>query len=138
MTDLYNCKHDGDQYRITKFDSEFNPLSSYLTTREECDCPAGHRPVCRHRTMLHDFLEHDHIDDNFFYNYAGGAGYFLRGPADMVVIEEPAEAMVEIGPVTENEWADHLDASAAAAYDQGLQPTSPSPPQPVTTIRRRV
>lgn len=61
MTTLYSCKSeiDGDgtqRWRITKFDDDMNVESSYLTTHTECDCPAGVRPLCRHRAMLHQFL----------------------------------------------------------------------------------
>lgn len=52
---LYNLRHDGEQYRVTKFvDGEVE--ASYLTTHTECDCPAGFRPTCRHRQMLPDLL----------------------------------------------------------------------------------
>lgn len=53
---LYNCKSEGDEYRITKFDSDLNVESTYLTTLRECQCPAGHRDTCRHRLMLPMFL----------------------------------------------------------------------------------
>jgi hypothetical protein len=65
MTTLYNCHHDGDQYRITKF-IDGNPESSYLTTHRECDCPAGSRPTCRHRQMLPEFLERDLVNSHLF------------------------------------------------------------------------
>ena len=51
MTTLYNCHHDGLDYRITKFE-DGNPTSSYLCSAEACECPAGARPTCRHRQML--------------------------------------------------------------------------------------
>lgn len=54
---LYNCKSEGDEYRITKFDSDLNVESTYLTTLRECQCPAGHRDTCRHRLMLPMFLK---------------------------------------------------------------------------------
>src|SRR5258705_4756321 len=72
MTILYNCHHSGDQYRITKFDSDMNPQGSYLVTLEECDCPAGVRPTCRHRNMLHDFLARQHVGDEWFLDFDRG------------------------------------------------------------------
>lgn len=48
---LYNSKTEGDSLRVTKFDSDLNVESSYLTTAENCECPAGHRSTCRHRQM---------------------------------------------------------------------------------------
>lgn len=72
MTSLYSCRHSGDQYRISKFDSHFNLESSYLTDLHACDCPAGHRPHCRHRDMLPKFLNREHIGDNWFLDYDRG------------------------------------------------------------------
>src|SRR5882724_4244811 len=79
MTILYNCRHSGDQYRITKFDSEMNPLSSYLCTFEECDCPRGPHPTCRHRQMLPMFINRQHIGDEWFLDFDHG-GWVQMGP----------------------------------------------------------
>lgn len=64
---LYNCKHADGGYRLTKFTKDYEVESSYVVSAEGCDCPAGIRPVCRHRTMLPFFLEHDHVDDGWFF-----------------------------------------------------------------------
>jgi len=72
MTILYNCRHDGDQYRVTKFDEHLNVLSSYLCTLEACDCPAGVRPMCRHREMLPRFIQRKHIGDGWAFDYDRG------------------------------------------------------------------
>jgi len=72
MTSLYNCKHAGDQYRITKFDEHMNVESSYLCTPKECECPAGHRPRCRHREMLPRFIQRGTIGTEWCYDYDRG------------------------------------------------------------------
>src|SRR5229473_3107214 len=72
MPILYNCRHSGDQYRITKFDSDMNPQGSYLLTLEECECPAGVRPTCRHRQMLPKFISRQHIGDEWFLDFDRG------------------------------------------------------------------
>lgn len=72
MTTFYNCKHDGDQYRVSKFNKHLEVESSYLCTLSECECPAGHRPSCRHRNMLPKFIQRDHIGDNWFYDFDRG------------------------------------------------------------------
>lgn len=72
MPILYNCRHDGDQYRITKFDEDMNPQASYLCTIEECECPAGVRPTCRHRQMLPNFLARGHVGDEWFLDFDRG------------------------------------------------------------------
>ncbi len=72
MTFLYNCKHAGDQYRITKFDEHMNVESSYLCTTKECECPAGHRPRCRHREMLPRFIQRGTVGTEWCYDYDRG------------------------------------------------------------------
>jgi len=72
MPILYNCRHDGDQYRITKFDDDMNPQGSYLLSLEECECPAGVRPTCRHRKMLPKFIARGHIGDEWFLDFDRG------------------------------------------------------------------
>lgn len=66
---LYNCKCDGDQYRISKFTNDLDVEASYLTDGAECDCPAGHRPVCRHRIMLVRFIAKNATAGQWFHNY---------------------------------------------------------------------
>ncbi len=82
MTYLYNCKHSGDEYRITKFNEHFEVEgnSSYLCTTSECECPAGVRPVCRHREMLPKFLNRNHIGDEWFFDYDRGG--WVQGPVE--------------------------------------------------------
>src|SRR6266478_4356236 len=72
MTILYNCRHSGDQYRITKFDSDMNVVSSYLCSLEECDCPRGPHPTCRHRQMLPKFIARQHIGNEWFLDFDRG------------------------------------------------------------------
>lgn len=66
---IYNCKREGDRYRITKFDDDVNVESSYLCSLAECECPAGPRPTCRHRQMLSKFLARGAVDTGECYNY---------------------------------------------------------------------
>lgn len=70
---LYSCKAEinGDghtDYRISKFvDGDLE--SSYLTTLTECECPAGHRPSCRHRQMLPMMLAHSIVNTFWFWDF---------------------------------------------------------------------
>ena len=73
MTILYNCHHDGDQYRITKF-TDGNPSSSYLCTESECECPAGERPTCRHRQMLPQMIRSNIINTPWFLDWDASGG----------------------------------------------------------------
>src|SRR5437879_778865 len=72
MTILYNCRHDGDQYRITKFDDAMNVESSYLCAQSPsaCQCPAFEkRNKCRHMEMLPQFISRNHIGDEWFLDF---------------------------------------------------------------------
>lgn len=69
MTVLYNCKHAGDEFRITKFNNNMDVESSYLCSFTECDCPAGVRDTCRHRQMLPKFVARKAVDSPWFYDY---------------------------------------------------------------------
>jgi hypothetical protein len=66
---LYNVKREvNGEFRVTKFtddleiDETAGKPASYLTTEFGCDCPAGHRPSCRHREMLPDFVSTHRVD----------------------------------------------------------------------------
>lgn len=57
-----------DSYVITKFvDGEVE--SSYNLTRSACSCPAGHRPQCRHRTMLPQMLNEQIVNTHYFWDH---------------------------------------------------------------------
>jgi len=66
---LYNCMSSPKGFRITKFDDLGAVESSYLCSEEACECPAGTRHTCRHRTMLPIFKERGIIDSVWFYDH---------------------------------------------------------------------
>ena len=80
MTILYNCKSEGASFRITKFDDDLNPTSSYLTDGRTCDCPAAKRPMCRHREMLPRFQHRGAVDTGWMFDYDRG-GWVQMEPA---------------------------------------------------------
>jgi len=73
-TSLYNLRTAGAAFTITKFDEDFNVLSSYTITPKgfdfTCNCPANNRSVivkpCRHRRMMRVLLPV--VDTGQFYN----------------------------------------------------------------------
>jgi len=89
MPILYNCRHSSDQYRITKFDSDMNPQGSYLTSLEECECPAGVRPTCRHRQMLPKFIARGHVGDEWFFDFDRGG--WVQGEAHWALADAAQE-----------------------------------------------
>lgn len=112
MTSLYNCKHSGDQYKITKFDSDFNVEASYLCDLHSCECPAGHRPKCRHREMLPKFIARDAVGTEWFWDHDRGG--WVQGWK-----EEPAQIEPEL---TGDNFIDAIfgepDFASAALLDQ--------------------
>lgn len=69
---LYNLRTTETAFKITKFDSDLNPESSYDISRSgsyewTCTCPASHRSTCRHRQMVP--LMVDRVDTGWFYNF---------------------------------------------------------------------
>lgn len=98
MTSLYNCRHDGDIFRITKFDSDWNVEASYLCDLVACECPAGHRPSCRHRQMLPKFIQREHLGDEWFFDFDRG-GWIQGASKDL----EPSLTIVTNAIVDEDE-----------------------------------
>ncbi len=96
---LYNCHTDGDQYRITKFnDGEVE--STYLCTVDECECPAGVRPTCRHRHMLPRFIAKGAVNSFYFYDY-DRQGWVTNEPARARAEDWTRhEAEIEPAPLT--------------------------------------
>ena len=66
---LYNVKSRNSEYRVTKFDDDLEPESSYVTSEVACDCPAGHRDSCRHRTMLPRFIANSRVNTAWMYDF---------------------------------------------------------------------
>lgn len=96
MTHLYNCKSNGDEWRITKFTENLELVegSSYLCTLSECQCPAGVRPTCRHREMLPKFFHREFVDTGYFFDYDRGGWVDMR-TEDEVESEPSAKAAAE-------------------------------------------
>ena len=101
---LYNLRSSGysdpDKFAITKFDEDMNPLNTYDVSLNECTCPAGVRPTCRHRTMLPHFLATNRFDNDWFYDFESGKWEQPFEPLD-----EPASAASD----TDNQAPGHTD-----------------------------
>lgn len=68
---LYNLRSTELGFKITKFDSDLNPESSYDMSLSgfgwTCTCPASHRKDCRHRKMAPVMV--DRVDTGWFYDF---------------------------------------------------------------------
>ena len=125
MTTLYNMHTEGSQYRCTKFDSLGNVESTYLCTATECECPAGHAPVCRHRNMLPKFLAREAVNSFWFYDYDRG-GWVASEPGvamKPVVLEGPP--ISQEPDARAEDWSRH-----AAEIEQIATMAEPAPPKP--------
>ena len=117
MTSLYSLRStpkEGD-YIVMKFDPDYEVESVYALSAGECMCPAGHKPKCRHRTMLPLFLAHHHVDDGWFLDW------------DTRLWRKP------LGQVTDGydgELADHLELPASTAC---ATPGPQQDPEPLAT-----
>lgn len=71
MTALYSLRSTPtkDEYLILKLSSDFEPEGTYALNARNCSCPAGHRPLCKHRKMLPFFLDKAHVDDGWFLDW---------------------------------------------------------------------
>ena len=58
----------GDVYTVTKFIAESNDITEYKVTfstfGQECTCPGGQHPSCKHRKMVEQFRSMPHIEDD--------------------------------------------------------------------------
>jgi hypothetical protein len=109
MTVIYNCHHDGLDYRITKFE-DGNPTSSYLCSAEACECPAGVRPTCRHRQMLPEMIAANIVNTHLF----------MHWDVDRFICD--FQGLIESAPVPEglHDTAEGLPP----VVEQTVQPTS--------------
>lgn len=158
MTHLYSCKseigRDGNGfYRITKFDADLNVESSYITTALTCDCPAGERPMCRHREMLPKFLLRNAVNTFWMYDYdrdgwiSQSVSEALGESAELaeaysVILGEHVDAVYQGVPIImrddlrkpSNETMPHSVAASTGVFDT---PSTGSNPVGAATINRR-
>lgn len=75
---LYTAKKANGGYRISKVTDDLEFESSYITTEDSCECPAGHRPSCRHREMLPDFLARGRVGTAWMLDYDNGQWFWYN------------------------------------------------------------
>lgn len=120
MTVLYNAKRAGDAYRVTKFVDD-EPEGSYITTLTTCDCPAGIRPVCRHRQMLPKFMEREAIDTGWFFDFDRGGWVDYRTEDEAL---PPLPAGVQAFSLDDPSVVHNAIAEAVGEPEAILQPHS--------------
>lgn len=136
MPSLYNCKHSGDRYRITKFTSDFEVEASYICDLHSCECLAGHRPTCRHRQMLPKFIARDAVGTSWFFDFDRGgwvqgwkeepAAQPLQGqPQPELTIAREITLPADASPEEVAEAFSNLLASAALPIQPEPEPSPP-------------
>lgn len=129
---LYNIRTTELGYRITKFDSDLNVLSSYTTTAATCECPQGIKPTCRHRKMLP--LMVDRADSAWFYNYDQGVWKDPTGQAGLEQqLDEEAAADREFRPLL-SEVELPVSSPALASEAPMREQEQPVPAPPITIV----
>src|SRR5258707_12929740 len=116
MSTLYNCHSEGSQYRITKFDELGNVESTYLCTTTSCECPAGHRPSCRHRHMLPRFIAKDAVNSFYFYDY-DRQGWVMTDSTTMLQQDLIASAAEHAHNITATEIDERMSKLQAPQVD---------------------
>lgn len=154
---LYNLKSADGDWRITKFTNDLDVESSYLVSRDACECPAGHRPSCRHRQMLPRMLAAQAEDSPMFYDFDNDRWLAPTGLPE-ILDAEPAVDGQTFGAtlVNENECPGHVASASdpkvcahCGTHIDSLRPDDfvsealsaqdkPSPAHPQGTIRRRL
>lgn len=90
---LHSTAQPGE-FIIQKFDPDYRCESVYPLTSTTCACPQGHKPNCRHRTMLPMFLKHGHIGDGWFLEWDTR---MWRKPIHEMELTGLQEAKIEMG-----------------------------------------
>ena len=88
---LYNAKQTSDGLRITKFTDDLDVESSYITSRDVCECPAGHRDTCRHRQMVPEFKAANRIDKSWFLDWDNHRWYYYSAEAGQLMDRQPSK-----------------------------------------------
>lgn len=105
---LYNLRTNPDKglpFIITKFDDNLDVESSYPVGQSICECPAGHRPSCRHRLMLPTLKSR--VDTAWFWDFEASAWSDPTGEANKPAAEDKSEIVDEdeVGP-SDNPYSD--------------------------------
>lgn len=138
--EFYNLKSDGQDYRITKFNADLDPSTSYKLSDTTCECPAftsNRVKDCRHHKMLP--LMKDRVDTFWFYCYTDGTwhdptGAYAAGidplPEHSATEAQEAEAHSQVVKA-DSPIVSSTPAAPAALPAKVITTTSPA-------IRRRV
>lgn len=86
---LYNAKKVDDALRITKFDEDLDVESSYITTRDTCECPAGRRDTCRHRQMYPEFESSKRINSGWLLDWDNREWYYYNSETGKLLDRAP-------------------------------------------------
>ena len=121
------------EFIIQKFDTDYTCESVYALTLITCACPQGHKPNCRHRTMLPMFLKHRHIGDGWFLQWENR---LWRKPVNDIA---PGHTDLMVSPEAIDTYlADDLVLGTSATTAEVAKPSLPvegheapaSPPSP--------
>lgn len=124
---LYNLRISGPDWIVTKFDDDLNVESSYkiLSGGAVCECPAGHRPTCRHRQMLGQLMER--VDTAWFLDFDTRQWVDPTGQAAGIGPVEGEDMPFDLGP------QGSLGSEIATPQRTILEESQPQP-EPITKL----
>ncbi len=108
---LYNLKSnpsEGLPFIITKFTPDLDVESSYEVGTSTCQCPAGHRPSCRHRQMLPNLRQR--VNTAWFWDHSREAWVDPTGEANKPALSDTPDIVDEdqVGP-SDNPYSDVVE-----------------------------
>lgn len=91
---LYNLRKTSDGFMLAKFGPDFNVEAVYHLQPQAggytCDCPAGHRPSCKHRKMIARMIPK--ADSDEFYCYETQSWHKPLAPKGVEPMQDKLDA----------------------------------------------
>lgn len=130
---LYSLRSADGEFRITKFDHDLNPESSYIVAHDGCECPQwqGRGVMCRHMKMLP--LMKDRLDTPWFYCYDDGKWYDPTGQAEEHEISRSIDRVNAMRPYVRHAGDSVVEGPTSDAPTD-LDLLKANPPEGVTII----
>lgn len=146
---LYNLRKTSDGFMLAKFGPDFNVEAVYHLQPQvggyTCDCPAGHRPSCKHRKMLARMIPK--ADSDEFYCYETQSWHKPLAPKGIEPMQDKLDAFYATVEEVASEASSEPtidtyveltpDANVAEEFGKLLS-NKPSATNQSSTFRRRV
>lgn len=124
-TSLYSLRSTPQpgEFTILKFSPDYDVESVYALSEKTCTCPQGHKPKCKHRTMLRLFLTQAHVDDGWFLDWSTRLWRHPVGEVELTAERKLADTTI-MGNADQDEVITQRMAGGFAS--EGAYGTSPA------------